>query len=77
MGIPKHGKDSHRSRACKKYKENGQRELNKMRKQERLAAGKKVKSKKKPYSRFHAMDIMIANAKPLNLHYEVTDNDKQ
>jgi hypothetical protein len=48
-----------------------------MRKQERLAAGKKVKSKKKSYSRFHAMDIMIANAKPLNLHYEITGNDNQ
>lgn len=73
MGIPKHGKDSHHSRACKKYKENSQREFNKQRIKDRIESGKKVKSRKKPYSRFHAMDIMIKNAKPLSIHYEAAD----
>ena len=33
MGIPKHGKDSSRTKNSKKYKEGGRRALNKIRKQ--------------------------------------------
>ncbi len=35
MGIPKHGKESSRTKNSKKYNEGGRRTLNKMRKQER------------------------------------------
>ena len=65
MGKSKHGKDSSYAKAQKKYKESNRLLMNKKRIADRIAAGKKVKSKKKPYSRFHAMDIMIANVIPI------------
>lgn len=46
MGIPKHGKDSARTKKSKKYKDEGRRETNKLKRAERIAAGKKVKSRK-------------------------------
>lgn len=46
MGIPKHGKDSARTKKSKKYKDEGRRETNKLKRAERIAAGKKIKSRK-------------------------------
>ena len=39
MGKPKHGKDSARTRKCKKYKDEGRLFLNKKKKEEKIAAG--------------------------------------
>lgn len=46
MGIPKHGKDSARTKKSKKYKDEGRRETNKLKRAERIVAGKKIKSRK-------------------------------
>lgn len=40
MGKPKHGKDSARSKKCKRYKDEGRLILNKKKKAEKIAAGK-------------------------------------
>lgn len=40
MGKPKHGKDSARTKKCKRYKDEGRLVLNKKKKAEKIAAGK-------------------------------------
>ena len=61
MGIPKHGKDSARSKSSKKYKETGQRLINKAKKAEKLADGKKIKSRKMQKTRLMLLDELIRN----------------
>lgn len=67
MGVHKHGKESAKAKACKKYKDEGRLILNKKAVQEKLERlkeeGKKPKGKKKPLSRWHMMDNMIKCAK--------------
>ena len=45
MGKPKHGKDSARSKKCKRYKDEGRLVLNKKKKSEKIASGKYHKKK--------------------------------
>lgn len=56
MGKPKHGKDSARSKSCAKYKSEGRRAINKQRKADRIAAGKKICSRKKEITQLMKWD---------------------
>lgn len=49
MGVPKHHKDSSRTKSSKKYKDGGRRELNKMR--NKLREQKKMEKARKKRER--------------------------
>lgn len=61
MGKPKKGANSARTRKSAAYKARGQREINKAKKQEKIAAGKKIKSKKQPKTMDMIRDTMVRN----------------
>lgn len=61
MGKPKHGADSARAKSCKAYKNAGKYEINKTRKAEKIAAGKKIKSRKQPKTWLMKWDNLIRN----------------
>lgn len=46
MGMHKHGKDSAKAKQNERYKNEHRYELNKAKIQEKISAGKKIKSKK-------------------------------
>ena len=48
MGKTKHGKDSARAKNLARYKDEGRLAINKARKAEKVAEGKKIKSRKTP-----------------------------
>lgn len=60
MGVPKHGKESARTKACKKYKAEGKRELNKSKKAEKIANGT-YKKKSKPKTKLMKWNNLIKN----------------
>ena len=60
MGVCKH-KDGARTKSSANYKQKGQREINKAKKQERLAEGKKIKSRKTPKTMDMIRDTLIRN----------------
>ncbi len=67
MGRPKHGVNSARTRACKKYKDTGKLLINKAEKEKKLASGKKIKSRKTPKTVLMKWSTFIRNtpkAKP-------------
>lgn len=61
MGKPKHGVNSARTKKCKKYLAENRLERNKNIKTEKLKAGKKIKSKKLPKTRWTRFDNLIRN----------------
>mgnify|MGYP000233544111 FL=1 len=52
MGVPKHHKDSSRTKSSKKYKDEGRRELNKMRnklrEQKKMEKARKKRERRNP-----------------------------
>lgn len=63
MGVPKHGKESARSKSCKKYKESGKAAINKAEKAAKIAAGKKIKSRKQYKTGLMKWENLIRNTK--------------
>lgn len=61
MGIPKHTKNSARTKSCVKYKANGRRIINKQKKAAKIAAGKKIKSRKTPKTIWMKWGRLIRN----------------
>lgn len=61
MGRPKHGKESARTKACAKYKSEGRHIINKQEKAKKIAAGKKIKSRKTPKTPLMKWDTLIRN----------------
>lgn len=61
MGVPKHGKDSARTKSSAKYKSENRREINKAKKQAKIAAGKKIKSHKGKKTVWMKWDNLIRN----------------
>ena len=67
MGVPKHHKDSARTKSSAKYRQLGRREINKAEKQKKIAEGKKIKSRKTPKTKDMIWDTVIRNIKPIGL----------
>lgn len=61
MGKPKHGKDSARTKSSAKYKAEGRRAYNKARKAAKIAAGKKIPSRKMKKTWLMKWDTLIRN----------------
>ena len=61
MGKPKHGVNSAKTKACKKYKDTGRLLINKADKAKKIAAGKKIKSRKTPKTIWMKWDRLIRN----------------
>ncbi len=61
MGKPKHGKDSARAKACAKYKAEGRAIINKQERAKKVAAGKKIKSRKIPKTIWMKWNRLIRN----------------
>ena len=55
MGVPKHNKDSSRSKNSKRYKDEGRRELNKirnkLREQKKMEKARKKRERRNPCNR--------------------------
>lgn len=63
MGRPKHGVNSARTRACKKYKETGRLLINKAEKKKKLESGKKIKSRRTPKTSLMRWNELIRKTK--------------
>jgi len=61
MGMHKHGKDSAKAKQNERYKNEHRYELNKAKIQEKIFAGKKIKSKKTPKTIDMIWDTAIRN----------------
>lgn len=61
MGIPKHTKNSARTKSCVKYKSEGRHIINKQKKAAKIVAGKKIKSRKTPKTIWMKWDRLIRN----------------
>ena len=61
MGKPKHGISSARTKSSAKYKAEGRRSINKKIKADKIAAGKKLKSRKTPKTIWMGWEKLIRN----------------
>lgn len=60
----------HKTKYCKKYAAEGIKQLNKMRKQERIKAGKKIKSKRMKKTWLMKWDDLIRNTKQTKPYFD-------
>lgn len=63
MGRTKHGSNSARTKSSANYKTSGRRAINKAKKQQKIAEGKKIKSRKTPKTMDMIWDTLIRNVR--------------